>query len=143
MPAQTTAHQPVRDPEDAHRLFAQYFNSGDIDGLLSLYASDAILMSNDGQPVKGHAAIREGLGDFLASKPQIKLTTTYAITAGDIALLRCEWVITGTAPDGSPIRDAHSSTEVLRRQPDGTWLYAVDHPFGSDSADASALSPAA
>jgi hypothetical protein len=26
---------------------------------------------------------------------------------------------------------ASSTTEVVRRQPDGSWLYIIDHPFGA------------
>jgi ketosteroid isomerase-like protein len=71
--------------------------------------------------------------DFLASKPKIKLQTRYAIRKGDVALLRSQWEITGIDPSGQPVEATqHSSTEVVRRQSGGTWLYVIDHPFGAD-----------
>jgi ketosteroid isomerase-like protein len=29
---------------------------------------------------------------------------------------------------------AHESTDVARRQPDGSWKFVIDHPFGADPA---------
>ena len=31
-------------------------------------------------------------------------------------------------PDGEPM--VNTSAEVVRRQPGGTWKYAIDNPFG-------------
>ncbi len=50
---------------------------------------------------------------------------------GDLTLLRGQWEITGMDPSGQPLAPTrHSSTEVVRRQPNGTWRYVIDHPFG-------------
>ena len=35
----------------------------------------------------------------------------------------------GTGPDGKAVSMAGQSTEVVRRQPDGTWRYVVDNPY--------------
>jgi ketosteroid isomerase-like protein len=35
--------------------------------------------------------------------------------------------VTGVTPDGSPL--VTTTTEILRRQPDGRWLHVVDDPF--------------
>jgi ketosteroid isomerase-like protein len=39
-----------------------------------------------------------------------------------------EWTMTGTAPDGSEVRQGGLSDDVVRRQPNGTWLVLIDHP---------------
>jgi ketosteroid isomerase-like protein len=36
----------------------------------------------------------------------------------------------GRDADGSPVDLQGVTTEVLRRQPDGSLKYVVDHPFG-------------
>jgi len=52
-------------------------------------------------------------------------TNRYAVVHDDIALVGADWVI--DLEDGStPIRG--STAEVLRRQPDGSWRYVIDHP---------------
>jgi len=85
-----------------------------------------------GQVITGQAAIREALQGFLSLKGRIKLETTHAIEAGDVALLRGQWSLTGTGADGQPIAMGANSSEVVRRQADGRWLYLIDHPYGAD-----------
>jgi ketosteroid isomerase-like protein len=80
----------------------------------------------------GIQAIRAVLQGFLVRKGKIEIETQSVIQAGDIALLRSRWRLTGSGADGKPIETAHSSTEVVRRQPDGSWRYLIDHPFGAD-----------
>jgi len=122
-----------QNPEDAHRLFIDAFNAQDVDALVALYEPDAVLCNKAGKPVRGLQAIRQAFEAILSSKPQMKLRTRYAIPLGDLALLRSDWEIRGAEADGIPFEPhRHSSTEVVRRQPDGTWRYVIDHPFGAD-----------
>lgn len=119
-------------PEEMHALFARHFNAGDLEALVALYTPDAALVPQPGQVVKGHAAIREALQAFLALRGKIDLQTTYTVEAGDTALTRGQWQLKGTGPDGQPVALAGKSSEVLRKQADGRWLLAVDHPYGAD-----------
>ncbi len=78
----------------------------------------------------GHAAIREVLGQLLGLKAQIQLRTAAVVERGDVALVYGEWSMTGgTDPDGNRVDMEARSTEILRRQADGSWLYLVDDPF--------------
>jgi ketosteroid isomerase-like protein len=52
--------------------------------------------------------------------------------AGDFALVRSQWRITGTGNDGKPIELHHHGMEVMRRQPNGEWRFFIDHPYGAD-----------
>lgn len=122
----------AQKPEDTHRLFEKAFNVADLGALVALYEPEAVTFDSQGQLVKGSQAIGEALQSFLAWKPQIKLETKSAIQVGDLALLRGEWQMTGTNPDGEPIDIGHNSSEVVRRQADGTWRFIIDHPFGAD-----------
>lgn len=60
----------------------------------------------------------------------------WCIRVGELALLRGEWRLRGTAPDGSPLELASRTAEVVRRQPDGSWLYVIDHAFEADNSEA-------
>jgi ketosteroid isomerase-like protein len=53
------------------------------------------------------------------------------VAAGDVALVSNTWTATAQLPDGSTSRQAGLSADVLRRQPDGSWLVLVDQPRGS------------
>ena len=119
-------------PEEVHQLFSKFFNAGDIDALLSLYESDATMVPQPGQPpVSGPAAIREALNGFLALKGQFIVESTNVILANDIALLFSKWTLSGTDPKGNAVELCGQTSDVVRRQTDGTWLVVIDSPFGA------------
>src|SRR5262245_87755 len=121
-------------PEDIHPQFAQAINSGKIEAVLAFYEPEAtFFIPPSGPVVTGLAAIREALEQVLALKGTMVLDTTYCVQAGDLALLRGKWRLSGTDPDGDPIMMEGESAEVVRRQPDGRWLYIIDHPRGADN----------
>lgn len=117
-----------RSPEDMHSEFTRAFNAGDVDALLALYEPEAIMTPEPGTTVAGTDAIREVLNGFLALKGKVEFKTQPVFKAGDLALMHADWTLAGTAPDGSAVNVTGHATEVLRRQPDGTWLYVIDIP---------------
>ena len=116
-------------PEDLHQLFVQALNSGDLDGLVALYAFDGFLMARSG-PARGISAIRKALADYVAMKPTIQLTTRRIVQVEDTALLVADWRFHGTTSDGGNVSTSGTSIEVARRQPDGNWCYFIDLPYG-------------
>ena len=124
----------ARTPEDLDRLFALALNSGDLEGLVRLYEPQAALRPGPGQVVQGHAAIRTALGGFIAMKPTLELAPRVLGQCNDVALLTASWTLKGTGADGSPVQMSGNSVEVARRQADGMWLFAIDTPWGLESA---------
>jgi ketosteroid isomerase-like protein len=45
----------------------------------------------------------------------------------DIALLSNTATLTSAMPNGTPV--ISTTTEILRRQPNGGWVHVVDDPF--------------
>ena len=121
----------ARTPEDVDRLFAEALNAGKLDALVALYEPQASLMPTPGKLVAGTAAIRESLAGFLAGKPKISLTPQLVAQAGDLAVTTAKWVLSTTGPDGKAATMNGQSIEVVRRQPDGGWLFAIDLPTGA------------
>ena len=122
----------ARKPEDIHNLFAVAFNSGDVDSIMALYEPEATLIPQPGQVTRGHTAIRYALQQFLAFKGTMQVRSVFVIHGPGVALMRGQWKLTGTGPDGKPIEMIGQSVEVARQQSSGDWLLAVDHPFGAD-----------
>ncbi len=123
-------------PEEVHRLFAEAFGAGDVDAAVALYEPSAILMLQPGEePARGTEAIREALGGFFSmfgESPKIDFQFAKASQAGDdLALVIAKWTLTGTGQDGLQLEmAAGQSTDVARRQSDGSWRFAIDSPFG-------------
>jgi uncharacterized protein (TIGR02246 family) len=126
----------VYNPEDMNSAFAEAFNAGNIDDLVALYEPGAVLVPRPGQVVEGIQAIRAALQELLALKGQMQSENQYALVQGDIALLRAKVHVVGTGPDGNQIEINNHTAEVVRRQPDGSWLYILDHPYGADPLQA-------
>jgi uncharacterized protein (TIGR02246 family) len=120
---------PTTQPDDMPATFEQAFNTGDINQVLALYETDAVFVPQPGQVVHGLAPIREALHGFLALKLPIRLERKRVLVMGDIALVSSSWKLSGTGPDGSSVDLGGNTTEVIRRQQDGTWGYVIDDPF--------------
>jgi ketosteroid isomerase-like protein len=111
-------NEKAQTPEDLTRLFVERANAKDAAGLAELYEEDAVMAYPPGSLTVGRAAIRElwerllpRMGKF---QPEPPLPT---LISGDIAL-------TSTPPkDGAGAR-----AQVVRRQPDGSWLRLLDQP---------------
>ena len=129
----------VYNPKDMNSAFAEAFNSGNVENLIALYEPGAVLVPRPGQVVEGAQAIRSSLEELLALKGRMRSENQYALVHGDIALLRAKVHLVGTGPDGNRIEIHNHTAEVVRRQPDGGWLYILDHPYGADPLDAPAV----
>ena len=118
----------AHSPEELDQLFEEALNSGDLDALVALYEPQAVFVSEPGQTVTGTAAIREVLSGFVSMKPKIAMEVQTVGQLDNTALTSAKWEMAGTGPDGQPIEMRGHSTEVSRRQADGTWLFAIDDP---------------
>jgi uncharacterized protein (TIGR02246 family) len=105
-------------PEDLTRLFVQCANAGDAAGIAALYEQEAVMAYPPGAVTVGRDAIRELWEKVLANAPHFEPEPPLpTLVSGDIAL-------TATPPrDGAGAR-----AQVVRRQPDGSWLRLLDQP---------------
>jgi len=124
---------PARKPEECDTLLVEAIGKGDLEAALALYEPTASFVLDSGQVVTGLGAIREVMQGFLALKPKFTIEVK-AVQSGDggLALLRGKWSLSGTGPDGKPMTLSGNSTEVVRRQADGTWRFVIDNPRGAD-----------
>jgi len=120
---------PAHSPEELDKLFADALNSGNLEALVALYEPQACLGPEPGKFVTG-TALRETIVGFLAMKPTITLEPKTLALTGGIALTSAKWELTGTAPDGTPVTMTGQSAEISRQQPDGSWLFLIDSPWG-------------
>lgn len=118
---------PTSSPEELSRLFAERASAGDLEGLLELYEENASLA---GSAANGES-VRERLKGLLAMSPTISAGESRALIAGDLALLSNRWQMTFGEDGDSSGGIKGTSTEVARRQTDGSWRYAIDDPMSA------------
>jgi uncharacterized protein (TIGR02246 family) len=121
----------VAQPIDTVAQLVQAINRGDLAAAVALYESNAVLVVRPGQVARGVAEIRDALAGFVALKATLRSEAQRVLEADNIALYLGRWSLRGTDPTGQAVVLSGESTDVLRRQPDGRWLIALDNPWGA------------
>ena len=107
----------AKEPDDLARLLLERLNAGDVEGVVQLYERDAGLARPDGGSAEGHEQLRRFYAALLASRPSFAPGQQLpALRLGDLALTATRLLGGG------------ATAEVARRQPDGSWRWALDRP---------------
>lgn len=107
----------ARDPQELAQLIVARANAGDVDGMVALYAPDAILATGGTTVARGTAEIHAFWAKIVAEGRHFDLGRQQpALRSGDLALTSTRH------PDG------RTTAEVARLQPDGSWLWVIDQP---------------
>ena len=114
----TSSSRPkAMSPGDLHRLLAERGNAGDLEGIVELYEPSAVVTFDRARPAIGHVAIRQAFADLLATNVTFTAEGQRPpLEVGDLAIT--SWK---SGPTGY-------TCEVARRQPDGSWRWAIDIP---------------
>lgn len=105
-------------PEDVTRLVVERLNAGDAAGVAALYEPQAVLAYPADRPVTGREAIQA------IYQQMVDAGVKFAVEA-PLPTVRFEnLALTSTrSADNTGTR-----VQVLRRQPDGSWLRIIDRP---------------
>jgi ketosteroid isomerase-like protein len=125
--AADAAKAGAQTPHQLADLFVERLAAGDLDGLIELYEPGALFAPNPATEVTGIDNIREQLGSYIGAGARITLNLRRIAVSEDIALISSDATLVGLGEE--PL--VTTTTEVVRRQQDGRWLYAIDHPFFS------------
>ena len=111
----TREREPARDPQDLERLLVAHQRAGDIEGMVALFEPDAVIETDDGRIVRGHAEMRAFYREIDAAG------RTFVMGQQQDALINGDLAMTSTRSTSGSV-----TAEVARRQPDGTWLWIID-----------------
>jgi ketosteroid isomerase-like protein len=119
-------------PEEVLNSVTEGINVGNLDSLMTLYEPLACFASQPGKLAETPEGIRESLRNFIDMKGKLNLSVKRVLKANDLALVITLWSFSGTGPDRKPVHMTAKSADVLRQQPDGTWRFVIDNPWGTD-----------
>jgi uncharacterized protein (TIGR02246 family) len=116
--------------------YAAAWNKGNVDGVVSLYASDAVRQLSDTVALRGANAIRTNLNSAMGTptRPTLAVTATTMVGRQDIAVMAGTFTLTPPAPaapatGAAPAAPAPMVGKWLNsemKQPDGSWKIAID-----------------
>lgn len=129
----TTTKDLNSEVSGLYASFADRLNLHDVDGLLELFADDAVFVPAPGQPVVG-AAIKEGLAGFAQITEAFSAKVRTFFASGDIVLAIVDWELKGKDAQGAPLALKGTTADVLRRDESGALKFAIDNPFGTTTA---------
>lgn len=124
-------------PELVDHWLAKAFNSQDLEAAAAMYHPDASVVSleqvhGSSNVARGSAAIRQLMGGYIGLKPHMDVIVHHTTVAGDFALCRSQWLISGVDKSGKAVEVHHHGMEVMRKLQNGEWVFFIDHPWGAD-----------
>ncbi len=121
---------PARSPAETSALFTAAVNAQDLEAVIALYEADAISLPPTGDdPVSENQGRRDLFTAMFTLQPAIDLQVTRTLQSGELAMVTGSWTLEGKDPEGNPISMSGHYADVVRRQPDGTWLFVIDNPL--------------
>jgi uncharacterized protein (TIGR02246 family) len=121
----------VRKIDEATQTAVKAALAKDFATWAALFLDDAVINPPNEPAVKGREAIRAWLEKF-PPITEFKLNNDYVEGREDLAYVLGTYTMTIEPPGApGPVKDSGKFVTVLRRQPDGRWLAAVDM-FSSD-----------
>jgi uncharacterized protein (TIGR02246 family) len=110
-------------------MWDEALNNGDVDGLVSFYADDAVRMEADNPAWVGKNAIKAGFENSLSQMDAIEVKNSLedVVISGDWTIARISWSATVTFKSvGEPTNTSGAAVSLRKRQPDGTWKTVWD-----------------
>ena len=98
----------------------------DWDAAAHLFTADAIRFPPHRAPIRGRAAMLAWLQTFPPIQ-EFDITADEIVGCDDVAFVRGRYSLTAAAAPGSPpTTDRGNYMGLLRKQPDGSWLWTTD-----------------
>jgi ketosteroid isomerase-like protein len=132
MNADVMVRASAATPEQVLETIVTGINAGDLDSLMPLYETGAAFATQPGELAHGATGIGQALTGFIAMNGELDIRVDRVLEVDDLALVIGTWTFEGTGPDGQPVQLAARNVDVLRRQPDDSWRFVIDNPWGTD-----------
>lgn len=128
-------HTPSATPEAVLENLETYLNTHDVDGILSLFDEDGmVIFQPSGEGQTGLASVEAGFQGFLDLGGTADINVRRVYQVGDTALVLVDWTFSGTDSEGNDFAFGAAATDVLKQADDGAWYYLIDNAFGTTPA---------
>ncbi|WP_298189583.1 nuclear transport factor 2 family protein [Metallibacterium sp.] len=87
---QKETHVKVTDPKNLNEHYNALFRAGDLEGLVGLYETSAVLCPAPGHQLNGHEQIREQMKALLTLQGDLVATQLSCVQQDDLAMLHAK-----------------------------------------------------
>lgn len=130
----------AKTPEKLLKLLGERIVARDVNGIIALHEPEAAIVNYDGSIIRGHKQIRAFYVEWFTSNPVLTVNPRQTVVAGGnrgndgkihghTASIMGDYSLRQTRPDGTPESFTGSFCDIVRQQPDGSWLYVNDNPY--------------
>ncbi|GII90041.1 YybH family protein [Sinosporangium siamense] len=138
--ARSIPRPAARTPAELLRLLSERILAKDLDGIIALHEPEAAVVLYDGSIARGHRGIRAMYVDWFTSDPVLTVNPRQTVEAGGsrgwdgkirgrTASVMGDYTLEQNRPDGTRDRFTGNFCDIVREQPNGTWLYVQDNPY--------------
>lgn len=116
-------------PNPVGQAFAKSFGANDLEGVVSLYADDAIMYPPDIPVAQGKAAIRQGYAGLMNNNKisNFEIFDAHHETTGNISVGWGRWKMMLTPKAGGQPQQVQGRFTDVSKLVNGKWLYVADH----------------
>ena len=116
-------------PNDLLRLLGKYIEARDLDGIISIHEPVAGLVEFGGGVSRGDKSLRESYRRFFTMQPKLTVNPLQIVDAGGVAIILGDYRLDYVDENGEAASTTGKFGDMVRQQPDGSWLYLLDNPF--------------
>ena len=116
-------------PADLLALLGRLMEARNIDAIMAIHEEDAAMVEWGGGVARGDSNIRQVYADFFESDPILKVRALQIVEAGGVAIILGDYTLDYTNENGNIVSVDGKFGDMVRKQPDGSWLYLLDNPY--------------
>lgn len=116
-------------PANLLALLGRLIEARDVDAVMAIHEDDAGMVEWGGGVAYGDADIRQVYVDFFATEPDLKVQALQIVEAGGVAIILGDYTLDYTNANGRIVSVGGKFGDMVRQQPDGSWLYLLDNPY--------------
>jgi ketosteroid isomerase-like protein len=114
----------AKTPEQWWEIWAESFERGDVETILSLYDPEATIVANPGNPIRGMDELRQTLQAYVDMHGTLKAEQGAIVHGPGVATSYIPWVFDADL-EGEPFHLDAVATVMLANRPDG-WVALID-----------------
>lgn len=116
-------------PKELLALLGQLIKARDLEAILAIHEPTASLVEFGGRIARGKDEVRKSYVNFFKMQPDLKVNALQIIEVEGVAIILGDYTLKYLDSNDETINTSGKFGDIVRQQPDGSWLYLLDNPF--------------